>query len=87
MGFGVPVGDWLRGPLRDWAADLLTPDRLRRDGLLDATAVGRVWDGHARGESGMDQGLWGILMLQSWLEATRSSAPRHEGRPVEVGVA
>ena len=46
QGFGVPVGPWLRGPLRDWAEELLDERRLREDGLLDAGAVAAVWAQH-----------------------------------------
>ena len=69
MGFGVPVSDWLRGPLRPWAADLLAPERLRREGLLDPAAVQSVWQTHLSGRRDAGQELWNVLMLQAWLDA------------------
>jgi asparagine synthase (glutamine-hydrolysing) len=75
MGFGVPVGDWLRGPLKEWAADLLSPERIRRDGLIDPAVVTRIWHEHLAG-SGREAQLWGILMLQAWLD-TRTGSSRH----------
>jgi asparagine synthase (glutamine-hydrolysing) len=68
-GFGVPIDQWLRGPLRSWADDLLSPDRLRAQGLLDVAWVRRVWAGHLSGAVPAHYWLWNILMLQSWLDA------------------
>jgi asparagine synthase (glutamine-hydrolysing) len=69
MGFGMPLRDWLRGPLRDWASDLLAPDSIRRAGLLDPVIVGRYLDEHLSGTQDWHARLWDILMLQAWLEA------------------
>lgn len=69
MGFGVPVGEWLRGPMRDWGEALLDEGRLRSDGLLDVGAVRGTWDRHLRGDMNLQARLWPILMLQQWLEA------------------
>lgn len=68
QGFGVPVAAWLRGPLREWAEDLLAEERLRRQGLLVAAPVQRLWRAHlaGRGDHGLD--LWALLMLQAWLD-------------------
>jgi asparagine synthase (glutamine-hydrolysing) len=68
MGFGVPVGDWLRGPLRDWAENLLDPDRLRREGVLDAAMVERHWQEHLSGRRNWSYRLWAVLMFQAWKE-------------------
>jgi asparagine synthase (glutamine-hydrolysing) len=65
-GFGVPLGDWLRGPLRDWAEALLDPSALERDGLLDASAVRAVWDQHLTGRRDRRFLLWNLLMFQAW---------------------
>jgi asparagine synthase (glutamine-hydrolysing) len=69
MGFGIPLRDWLRGPLRDWATDLLAPDSIRRAGLLDPVIVSRYLDEHLSGTQDWHARLWDILMLQAWLEA------------------
>ena len=68
-GFAVPVGDWLRGPLRPWAEDLLAPDRLRSDGLLDVAGVRRIWEQHRDGKVDRSFALWPILMFRAWREA------------------
>jgi len=66
MGFGVPMGDWLRGPLREWAEELLSPAELRSSGVLAPTVVRSAWEEHLRGYGDHDQRLWTILMYQSW---------------------
>lgn len=68
MGFGIPVGDWLRGPLRGWAEDLLSPARLRADGFLAVAPVREVWARHLHG-SDLTFPLWTVLMFQSWLDS------------------
>ncbi len=68
MGFGVPLGEWLRGPLRQWASDLLAPDRLRAEGFFDAEVIGREWDDHLHRRRERAAQLWTVLMFQAWLE-------------------
>ena len=70
-GFGIPVGQWLRGPLRPWAADLLSPEALRRDGLLDERRVRDLWERHVSGREDSGHELWPILMFQAWSGTTR----------------
>ena len=70
-GFDVPVGAWLRGPLRDWAEDLLDEGRLRQQGLLDPTQVRARWHAHLGGRSDHGCELWAVLMAQAWLAAAR----------------
>jgi asparagine synthase (glutamine-hydrolysing) len=65
-GFGVPLGEWLRGPLRDWAEALLDPAALARDGLLDVAAVRDVWEQHLSGRRDRRFLLWNLLTFQSW---------------------
>ncbi|MBV9653599.1 MAG: asparagine synthase (glutamine-hydrolyzing), partial [Acetobacteraceae bacterium] len=67
-GFDVPIGAWLRGPLREWASDLLSPSRLRRQGLLDVAQVRASWAEHLKGTRDRANELWAILMFQAWLE-------------------
>lgn len=68
MGFGIPVGDWLRGPLRAWAEALLSEPRLRREGFFDPLRVRAKWEEHLSGRRNWQYHLWDILMCQSWLE-------------------
>ncbi|MGY2002858.1 asparagine synthase (glutamine-hydrolyzing) [Blastococcus sp. SYSU DS1024] len=67
MGFGPPIGDWLRGPLRSWAEDLLSPATLRRQGILDVDAVRATWARHASGRRDHTNEVWNLLVFQGWL--------------------
>jgi asparagine synthase (glutamine-hydrolysing) len=71
QGFNVPIGAWLRGPLHDWARDLLDAPRIRRDGFLDPDKVENCWREHLSGQVDRARELWAILMVQAWLEAMR----------------
>ena len=68
MGFGIPLDDWLRGPLREWAEELLAEDRLRREGYLVPGRIREAWRQHLRGEASFGYRLWSVLMFQAWLE-------------------
>ncbi|MBN8491257.1 MAG: asparagine synthase (glutamine-hydrolyzing) [Burkholderiales bacterium] len=68
MGFGIPLDDWLRGPLRDWAEALLDEDRLRREGYLDPAPVRAAWQLHLQRKASFGYRLWSVLMFQAWLE-------------------
>lgn len=72
MGFAAPIGTWLRGPLREWMNDLLSPERIRRTGLLDPSAVEQMRRAAQRGITTWDSQLWTLLMFESWREAHRS---------------
>jgi len=72
-GFGIPVGEWIKGPLRPWAEHLLSPGALKADGLLDPAIVQRRWKDHLAGRRDSTPALWAVLMLQAWLEQQRSS--------------
>lgn len=66
MGFGLPIGDWLRGGMREWAEELLDPMRLKQDGVLDPTLVRSKWLEHRDGQRNWEYELWNILMFQAW---------------------
>lgn len=66
-GFSIPLGHWLRGPLRDWTEDLLDNKRLENQGYFDSSKVREIWHSHREGHNDYGFSLWGILMFQSWL--------------------
>lgn len=65
-GFGVPLGDWLSGPLRDWSESLLAPNALAQSGMLDTPQIQRCWQQHRSGQANHQARLWPILMFQAW---------------------
>ena len=71
----MPVADWLRGPLREWAEDLLSSTALAQSGMVDADPVRRVWEAHQRGRRNYEHRLWVILMLQAWFQSAAPSVP------------
>jgi asparagine synthase (glutamine-hydrolysing) len=72
-GFSVPVGAWLKGPLRPWADDLLSRDRLDREGYFSAAMIQKRWQEHLAGRRDATYSLWPILMFQSWNDQTTRS--------------
>lgn len=68
-GFCVPIGEWLRGPLRDWGEDLLSERRLDREGFFDTEPIREAWRLHQAGGVELGQHLWNVLMFESWLHA------------------
>ena len=70
-GFAVPVGQWIRGPLRDWAEELLAERRLAGDGWFDPGIVRARWADHLSGRRDSTAAIWSILMFQAWLDAQK----------------
>jgi asparagine synthase (glutamine-hydrolysing) len=67
MGFGVPIGKWLRGPLRDWAEDLLSESALTKDGMFNPKPIRARWKAHLEGHEDWQYALWTIITVQDWL--------------------
>lgn len=79
-GFAIPVGAWLRGPLRAWAEELLSPKRLEAEGYLLPQPIQLRWRQHLAGTHDHTPSLWAVLMFQAWLAqlATLTTNPRKD---------
>jgi asparagine synthase (glutamine-hydrolysing) len=73
-GFAIPVGQWLRGPLKDWAEGLLNEQRLDLEGYFYPKPIRDKWEQHLSGRYDHTPSLWAVLMFQSWLESTEHNA-------------
>lgn len=71
-GFSVPIGEWLRGPLRDWAEDLLSPDKLSEEGFFEPAVVRQTWLEHLSRKRNLQACLWAVLMFQAWHAAYKN---------------
>ena len=69
VGFAVPIADWLRGPLKEWAESLLNKERLDREGYFYSSPIRQKWQEHITNKYDWSFYLWGILMFQSWQDA------------------
>jgi asparagine synthase (glutamine-hydrolysing) len=74
MGFGVPLDSWLRGPLRAWASELLSPERLAAGGYFNETVIVRRWAEHLSGHRNWQYALWPVLMFQAWRDGGSGAA-------------
>lgn len=83
-GFAVPIGEWLRGPLRDWAEDLLAPGRLRTDGYFDPEPVALLWREHLDRRRNRQHQIWNILMFNAWLDAEKRSSAGVDSTPANA---
>jgi asparagine synthase (glutamine-hydrolysing) len=68
MGFGIPLGSWLRGPLRDWAENLLNEKRLTQEGYFNAKLIRNKWHEHLSNKYNWQHDLWNVLMFQAWID-------------------
>jgi asparagine synthase (glutamine-hydrolysing) len=82
-GFTVPIGTWLKGPLRPWAEELLDRERLDREGWFNGSMIEARWRAHLAGRRDATWSLWPVLMFQAWQaeQASRPEAPR-DPRPM-----
>jgi asparagine synthase (glutamine-hydrolysing) len=67
-GFSIPVGQWVRGPLREWTEELLDESRLKNEGYFNHKMVRKIWEQHYSGDFDWTPRLWAILMFQAWLD-------------------
>jgi asparagine synthase (glutamine-hydrolysing) len=79
-GFAVPLGAWLRGPLRAWAEDLIDETAVRNQGFLDTHVVRSLWKDHLHGNADNHAALWDVISFQAWLKSQRSA-------PAKLGLA
>jgi len=68
-GFSVPIKEWLVGPLRDWAEDLISEQTLREQGIFDVTSIRDAWQQHLYGWANHSELMWSVLMFQAWWKA------------------
>lgn len=73
QGFGIPLDEWLRGPLKDWASALLDESRLKNEGYFHPERISRTWNNHLCGKGNYGYRLWSVLMFQAWLAESREA--------------
>ena len=69
QGFGVPLSDWLRGPLKGWSEELLEETKLEKEGFFNPKVIRGRWESHLKGKTNWEHSLWNVLMFQSWFES------------------
>ncbi len=73
QGFALPLGDWLRGSLRDWGEHLLDPVRLSQEGYFRPEPIRKKWQEHMSGKRNWEHSLWSVLMFQAWFETQKEN--------------
>ena len=71
-GFAIPLRQWLRGPLREWAESLLDDRKLRQEGFFNSKPIRQKWQEHLSGKRNRQSELWDVLMFESWLDAQKN---------------
>jgi asparagine synthase (glutamine-hydrolysing) len=84
MGFGVPIDVWLRGPLRQWAEELLDERRLRAEGFFHPMPIRQKWREHLSGTRNWQSPLWSALQFQAWFERSQSEAAHGQPTPIRL---
>jgi len=87
MGFGVPIDSWLRGPLREWAEDMLCPESLGRHSLFNVQAIRQKWEEHLSGTRNWQYLLWDVLVFQDWLHSTSHSPKQQPALLADTSIA
>ena len=72
-GFGIPIGSWLRGPLRPWVEELINFNRLEQEGFLEPRLVNQIWNEHLSGKRDWSFRIWSVVIFQQWLESLHKS--------------
>jgi len=68
VGFEIPLGSWLRGPLKDWVENLLDEKRLSQEGYFNSKLIRNKWTEHLSGKRNWQNDLWNVLMFQAWID-------------------
>jgi asparagine synthase (glutamine-hydrolysing) len=84
-GFSLPIAEWLRGSLREWAEDLLGESRIRKDGYFHPRIVRKIWEDHVSGQRDFRHHIWALLMFQAWLDDRDTQKARSIPIPSIVG--
>ena len=66
MGFGIPLNDWLKGPLREWAENLLNESKLSQEGYFNPKLIREKWEDYISNQNKLLYDLWNVLMFQAW---------------------